>query len=257
MKSEVLFSLFQEIDENKVANVGKRLTNYTERDVKEKSFMKGYDIMNKMKGLSIVKIGTAVACVCLLVVGISYFNSNSDRDSGFGNKVDGTVPVGEIEGDIDPIVASIVVAPENESKENVKDAKMDSVFTEEETRNVDGLGKYLPTFIPDGYQFRHASIYKTSMKNENMYYRLVVNYSFADNNTDNMYEEEMDVHDYYSIAIMNYKPREKFDYYTVDTIPQDLSGMGTIHIVCDDIYMDIEIGDLAYDEVLAIVNSIK
>jgi len=258
LKKEELFNLIGGIDEGKVNNVTKYVSFENQANYNESEKIEEGGIMNKMKKMTIFKYGTAVACICLLVVGISYMNNKSSIDSGFGTKVDGTVPGGEIEGDIDPTVASLIVAPENENEKDVEDANMNGILEEKEAQTIKGLGKHLPSFIPNGYSFDYGAIYETTMKNGTKYYRLVVNYSFVEeNNPDMMFEEEVDVHDYYSIAVMNYKPRESFTYYTVDTLPKSISGIGTIHLKIDDVYVDVETGDLSYDDIVAIVSSIK
>ncbi len=156
--------------------------------------------------------------------------------------------------EIDPIVADIAVFPENESIENVADITMNSI-SEAEARNIENLGEYLPEDIPEGYGFSHASIYKTTMKDGLEYYRLLVNYSFAENSSGNLFEEDILMLDF-SVSVTNCKPKTENNIYTEETVFESFTEGNAFVFEIDGIYIEINPGDLTYEEILLLLKSI-
>lgn len=199
------------------------------------------------------------ACLCL-IAGVTLFSSlyrtphieDNNIDEAIEEEIDGVV-------EIDPIAADLAVFPENESIANVVDVSMD-IISEKEAYNLKNLGGYLPTTIPEGYHFSSAGLYKTSMKDGSIYYRLSTTYSFGISNSDNSLEEETEevmlMLDY-SVSVMNYKPKTDSPIYTIDTIPDDITWNNTFTLVFDDVYLEMTSGDLTYDEIKLVLNSIQ
>lgn len=153
------------------------------------------------------------------------------------------------------IVADIAALPENDNVLNLLNATMDNL-SESEAYNEKDLGKHLPTVIPDDYHFRSAGIYKSTMKNGIVYKRLVVNYTFDNQTSSELFEEELDTLDF-SIAVMNYKPKEDLIISTENTIPTDVAENDFYYLERDNAYIEIITGDLTYDEIISVIRAIK
>ena len=220
---------------------------------------------DKVNGMSKAKKTLLPVAACLVMViavtgivgnSLNWFgnkNAVEANDAGIEGDIDGTVPYEVPEG-MDPSIAAIAVFPENERIENVEEAELNSI-SEEQAYGFEVLGTYLPTVIPDGYHFRHAGVYKTTMKNGMAYYRLSVSYSYGDNTFDDTEEDVLDVLDY-SVYILNYKPKTDSEVYSIDEIPDDLSGKGLFYVVYGDVYVGIDVGDLTHDEIMSVLSSI-
>lgn len=194
----------------------------------------------------------AASCLWLLPRRATNKNDVEATDAGFEGDIDGTVPYDVPEG-MDPSVAAIAVFPEYERIENVEDVELNSI-SEEQAYGFEVLGTYLPTVIPNGYHFRHAGVYKTTMKNGMTYYRLSVSYSCGDTTLDENEEDVLDTLDY-SVYILNYKPKTDSEVYSIDALPNDLSGKGLFYVVYGDVYVGIDVGDLTHDEIMSVLSS--
>ena len=258
MKNDSIIASWNKIEPSDSANE-RILSAILERN---RSVQNGKDKVKKMSKSKKTLIPVAACLVILIAVtgivgnSLNWFGNNNDvgtNDAGFGEDIDGTVPY-EVPDGMDPIVASIAVLPENESLVNVEDAKLNSI-SEEEAYSFEVLGTHLPTVIPDGYQFRHAGVYKTTMKNGMTYYRLNVNYSYGNNTFDDTEEDVPDTLDY-SVSVLNYKPKTDSEVYSIDTLPDDLSGKGFLYVIYGNMYVGIDVGDLTHDEIIAVLTSI-
>ena len=56
---------------------------------------------------------------------------------------------------------------------------------------------------------------------------------------------------------MTYEPDTENPIYTLDTLPQVLPDNGMFHISIGNLYVGIIPGDLTYDEVMLVLESIK
>lgn len=218
--------------------------------------------MNHMNNIKRILI-PAAACLALLamigVVGVSKANHiKPENDAGTGVEgeidIDGTVPGGSLPDGIDPIVASIAVFPGCESLSNVESATLNSI-SEEEARRVPELGEHLPDVIPEGYRFRHAGLYETTMQDGTVYRLLRVSYSFGENFFSDSPEDEPDTLDY-SISLLNYEPETQAPVYRIESLPGDLSGKGFLYVVYGDQYVGIDVGDLSSDEIRSVLDSV-
>lgn len=203
----------------------------------------------------------AAACLALLIAVSAILGSGrldlrrgtGARDAGYED-IDGTLPDALPEG-MDPIVASLAVFPEGESLADVADAVLIGL-SEQEAYRVEQLGRRLPATVPDGYRFRHAGLYKTTMKNGAVYYLLSASYSFGDTAFDDSQEDVPDTLDF-SVSVLSFKPETKAETYSFDELPDDLSGKGFLYVVYGDTYVGVDVGDLTHDEVLSVLNSIN
>lgn len=190
----------------------------------------------------------AAACICIIAGGIVFMTNNGlhKPTPDAGNGVDGTVlPGGEMPEGIDPVVASIAVYPPAErSLEDVANATLNEI-TEEEAYGFDGLGEHLPNIVIDGYHFRNSSIYETTMKDGTKYYMLRVDFTTGNENIAD-----------YNIQVTNYKPKDE-DVLTVDSITPNILENGFFTVICGDNYVGMNPGDLSFDEVMMVLNSIK
>ena len=163
-------------------------------------------------------------------------------DAGVG--VDGTVlPGGSMPEGIDPVVASVAVYPADRSLSDIADATLKEI-TEEEAYGFDGLSEHLPSTVIEGYHFRNASIYETTMKDGSKYYLLRVDYTTGDKNIAD-----------YSVQLTSFKPQTEDAIFASDSIPSDISGY--FHFERNGVYFGMSPGDLSYDEIMTVVNSIN
>lgn len=204
----------------------------------------------------------AAACLALLIAVTAILGSGrldlrrgtGLRDAGHEGDIDGTLPDDLPEG-MDPIVASLAVFPEGESLADVADAVLTGL-SEEEAYRVEQLGRRLPSVIPDGYRFRHAGLYKTTMKNGAVYYLLSASYSFGDTAFDDSQEDVPDTLDF-SVSVLSFKPETKAETYSFDELPDDLSGKGFLYVVYGDTYVGVDVGDLTHEEIMSVLNSVN
>lgn len=143
--------------------------------VDEELLQRSERLVQKTIQRKLFKWGAIAACLCLVITGaIIWSGSQSINDngveSGGGPVQGGTVPEG-----VDPIVASYAVIPANETLEDVADAICTKV-NEDEAKNIEQLGAYIPKELPDGYYFGTAGYYKTTMKDGTVYHMIRVTY---------------------------------------------------------------------------------
>ena len=188
------------------------------------------------------------ACLALLVAvtGIAGNTLNwfgSKPDSGTG--VDGTViPGGSVPEGIDPIMASVAVYPADRELSDVADATLREI-TEDEAYRIEGLSEHLPSLVIDGYHFRNSSIYETTMKDGTKYYLLRVDYTTGD-------ETVAD----YSVQLTSFMPKVEDTIYMSDSIPSDISHE-FFHFERNGVCFGMNPGDLTYDEIMSVINSIS
>lgn len=258
MKNDNIIASWNKIGPSDPANE-RMLSAILER----KRSVKRKDKINILSGAKNALI-PAAACLALLVAVSVIAGTNVNRidpksgagsnDAGYEVDIDGTVPY-EIPDGMDPITASLAVFPEGETLINVADAKLNSL-SEEEAYSVEGLGQHLPTVIPDGYRFRHAGLYKTTMKSGAAYYLLRVSYSFGDDASVDSLEDTPDTLDY-SISLLNFKPKTEVAVYSSEALPNDLTGKGFLYVVFGDMYVGFDFGDLTNDEIMSVLGSIS
>lgn len=250
MRNERIFASWDKIapgaaaDERMLAAILAR--NRSVRDGKDK-----VSVMSKTK----ITLLTAAACLVLLIAAtvlvgnsLNWFRTEYDAAAGAPGAV---VPGGTLPDGVDPLMASVAVFPADRSLSDVAAATLKQV-TEAEAYDANELGDHLPTSIPDRYQFSHASLYETTMKDGTKYYLLRVHYSAGDRGNQDMDRHAPD----FFIQLLNYRPNTKKTIYTIDTIPAELSGKGFLHVACGDFHVGFDYGELTHDEVLQVLNSI-
>ncbi|MDI9469070.1 MAG: hypothetical protein QM296_02570 [Bacillota bacterium] len=203
-----------------------------------------------------IKLMTAAACLVLLIAvtvivgnSLNWFRTEHDAAAGAPEAV---VPGGTLPEGVDPVMASVAVFPADRSLLDVASATLKQI-TEAEAHGTVKLGDHLPTSIPDPYQFSHASLYETTMKDGTKYYLLRVHYSTGDKGNLDMNHHAPD----FFVQLMNYKPSTKKTIYTITTIPAELSGKGFLHVACGDFYVGFDYGELTHDEIMQVLNSIS
>ena len=250
MKNDRIIASWNKIEPSDSANE-RMLSAILERN---RSIHKGKDRVNYMsKTKKIVISAVAFLALFIAVTGIVGTNLNwfgSKTDAGAG--VDGTVVPGGCHPEgIDPIVASVAVYPADRSLSDIADATLNEL-SEAEAHSAFELGAYLPSAIPDGYQFKTASLYETTMKDGAKYHLLRVTYTTGDSSNDNMTPVAE-----FTVQLTDFHPKTEKTIYTTDTLPGDLSSKGFLHIAQGDVYVGFDVGDLTHDEIVSVLNSIN
>lgn len=217
-----------------------------------------------------IKWAAMAACLCIVVgVAIPILLS---RGSASGPVSPGGIPgesydvPGTFPDNIDPIIASIAVYPATEDIQNVKDATLDSI-DRETAYSFEALGSYLPAVLPEGYQFKKANLYETTMTDGTKYYLLRVTYSDGSGDT---VESPIDegqgakvpdpstAENTFAVWIMNYKPDTKKKIYSGDALikyVKKLPSASVFHFSYDGLYFGFSPISLTSDEVLTVINS--
>ena len=117
--------------------------------------------------------GAAAACICILAAGaLGIFLHPAVNGGGYA-------PGGSWPEGVDPKTASIAVYPATEKVQDVADATL-RTLSEEEARQFEDLGKYLPRALPEGYWFVISEVRETTMKDGSVYHLLRATYSRSD-----------------------------------------------------------------------------
>ena len=207
-----------------------------------------------------IKWGAMVACLCLMIAGISINQIlRVFPDHGAGIAPGGTHPDA-----VDPIIASLAVYPATEKIEDVADATYENI-SEADAYEFDTLGEYLPISLPDGYHFGKANLYETTMKDGTEYDLLRVQYTTGNDEVQGNTEEEIAADPNalgksFVVFVMNYEPAtEKTIYAPADITGNLLEEVGgrTFHISYGEIYVGISPDTATFDDILVAVASIK
>lgn len=208
--------------------------------------------MSRAKKTKRMLIPVAACLVALIAVtgiignNLNWFGTKGNVGSDAEAGVDGTVlPGGSVPEGIDPVVASIAVYPADKSLADIADATLKEL-TEEEAYSFEELSAHLPSVVVDGYHFRNASLYETTMKDGSKYYLLRVDFTTGDRNIAD-----------YSVHLTSFEPQTEDAILTPESIPSDISESGFFHFVSNGIYIGMNPGDLTYDEIMSVVNSIN
>lgn len=204
-----------------------------------------------------IKIGALAACMALLVIGaiptINYLNNQGSGDihGGVGGGI--IEPGGDssdLEG-IDPIIASLAVFPPHENIRDVEAATITSI-SEEKASETEKIGAYLPSQLPDGFYFKHASLYETTMKNGTKYYMLRITYTSYN---DTYSTDGSD----FVIQVYDHKIKTDKIIYDSKDLPafvEERTDNSTFHVSYGDVYIGISPISLTNDEILVVLNSI-
>ena len=258
MKNDKIITSWDKIEPSDSANE-RMLSAILERNRSVHDRKDKVNSMSRTKKTKRMLIPVAACLVALIAItgivgnNLNWFGTKGDVGSDAGAGVDGTVlPGGSIPEGIDPVVASIAVYPADKSLSDVADATLNEI-NEAEAYSTIEMGDHLPTSIPDGYHFKNASIYETTMKDGTKYYLLRVNYTTGDNDSADISTHTADI----SVQLTNFHPNTEDAIYTMDSLPNDFSGKKFLRVVYSNVYVGFEVGDLTYDEIMLVLNSIN
>lgn len=192
--------------------------------------------MNKRR----IKWIIASTCLFIIAVVVVYYIAILPK-LGAGNGP--TTPDG-VSG-LDQDMASYAVYPYYADLTDLATATCNEL-TETEAYNVEGLNYHHPTYVVKGYRFKNASLYETTMVDGTKYYMLRITYTTGTG--------AMTDHGDYVIQIMNYEPKQEDFILELETIPNDISGFFVVK--CYDFFVGMERGDLDYDEMIKVLESI-
>ena len=206
---------------------------------------------------------TAAACLCLVLGAAALTQlpgSPLYRGSGGGNS-GGMWPEG-----VDPVTARLAVHPATEDVRDVATATYEEI-DESTASSLDGLGEYLPTWLPDGFSFHYAALYETTMKDGKQYHLLRAFYTdgevipgILDGDTGEQMPDQL--HDALAVFVMDYEPDTKKVIHQREDLPafleRDWDG-STFHFACGEIYVGVTVngGSLSTEDILSILNSIQ
>ncbi len=192
-----------------------------------------------------VKWGTAAACLCLIVgavFAILSINNNGHIQGNMNNISaagvgENEMRAGNMPEGIDPIIASVAVYPADRNLFDVADATLNEI--NESEAKATGLGQHFPKKIPEGYHFKIAVIYETTMKDGTKYHLLRLHYTTGDKNNADMSDHA----DEFSIQLTDFQPNTEKTVYTVDALPN--------------VYVGFNHGVLTHDEIMSVLQSIN
>ena len=242
------------------------------------------DYRVQKKNTRLLWASTAAACLCLAtVMGVIAMRSVvkdasgkeeadclDDGLAGYGVDAIGgeqsAIPGGSNDGDM-MVMQSIAVYPKTESIKDVARARLDEIS--ETGAYAHELGKYLPDVLPEGYEFLHASMYETTMRDGRLYHMLRVTYATGSAFSNGVAEEDGDIAvqapvpnaDYSELLVfvIDYKP-ESDRIYTPDQFSESafksIGGSTFIIDVGGDVYVGMSVFDLSYEAVSALISDV-
>lgn len=238
------------------------------------------DVKAKKKGVLFKWIAVA-ACLCFILVGIAVPILNNEtpttqQEAGVEgtlvNKtptpqqetgVEGTVPDGSILEGGDPAMYRVAVIPTEASLQDVADATAVSV-NEEEVKNIERLGAYLPDTLPEGYRYGPAGYFETTMKDGTQYHLIRVTYESGPQAVSAPGPENAQVWMGGSTAfiwtVRDHCPGNDEPIYQQDEVtPQFLDQMyGSVFFIdYDGVYVGIERLEISTEELMTIIDSIE
>ena len=214
-----------------------------------------------------LKWGAMAACLCLVIAGTAIWGS---RSGFFGNTPWGGGGGGEIDGvgawpeGIDPIVASLAVIPAEKSLSDVADATVVSIG-EEDAKNIERLGAYLPDTLPEGCRYGTAGYYETIMKDGTRYHMIRVTYESGQGavpapiTEDDQVSPGMTGNTAFLWMVWGHRPNTgRHIYRPGEVTAQVLEQMdsGVFYIDYDGIYVGISRMDISIEELMTMIDSI-
>lgn len=183
-----------------------------------------------------------------------------------GGNIPGEHQGGIFTDGVDPLIESIAVFPATEDIRDVENATMESI-DETTAYGISGLGEYLPSELPSGYQFNKADLYETTMKNGTQYHMLRVTYAIGGNepsatSTNDDGGELTPTPDSFSssfaIFIMDYEPKTTKMIYRFEDLPSFLEAVEDVavfHFSYGNVYIGFSPSELSTEEILTVLNS--
>lgn len=213
-----------------------------------------------------IKWGAMAACLCLAITGAAVWRNSTgpsgntaERGSGdTGGDIDGVWPEG-----VDPVVASVAVLPAGESLSDVADATAVSI-SEEDAKNIERLGAYLPDALPEGCRYGTAGYYETTMKDGTQYHMIRVTYESGQGAVPAPVPEnaqsasEMTGDTAFLWMVWGHRPDTDRPVYQPDEVtPQILDRNGGVfYIDYGGVYVGISQMDISMEALMAVIDSI-
>lgn len=205
----------------------------------------------------------AVACLCLILGAAALTRlpgSPLYRAAGGGNS-GGMWPEG-----VDPVTASLAVYPAAEDVRDVDTATYEKI-DESTAYSLEGLGEYLPTWLPEGLSFHYAALYETTMKDGTQYHLLRAFYTdgevvpgILDGDTGEQKPNQL--HDALAVFVMDYEPDTDKTIHQREDLPafleRDWDG-STFHFACGEVWIGVTVNGigLSSEEILSVLHSIQ
>ena len=252
MKKEEFFEVLGELDGEIVKGA--------EIAMKEKT-------NGRARNVGWIKWGAVAACLCLVIAGVVMWNSGlfGDAPEGGGGGAGGgaDTPGGAWPEGVDPIMASVAVIPAEESLLDVADATCVSI-SEEDAKNVERLGAYLPDTLPDGCRYGTASYYETTMKNGTRYHMIRVTYESGQSTAPAPVTEDGQAvttagNTVFLWIVYGHRPDTDRPIYQPDDVTAqvlDQIGGGMFYIDYDGVYVGISRMDISIEDLMTVINSI-
>lgn len=210
--------------------------------------------------------GAVAACLCLVVMGATVFINNpglSDNGTEHGN---GISQGGVVQEGVDPVIANVAVIPAEESLSNVAHATSVSI-NEEDAKNIENLGDYLPDILPNGCRYGTAGYYETTMKDGTRYHMIRVTYENGETSVSASVSENAEIasattgSSAFVWMIWGHCPdTDNVPIYQPEEVtPQLLEQMngGTFYVDYDSVYVGISQLEISTEELTTVINSIS
>lgn len=226
-----------------------------------------YSVAKKAHKPVWLKWAAMAACLCLVIAGAAIWNSGlfGDTPEGGGGAGGGAgTPGGAWPEGVDPIMASVAVIPAEESLSDVADATHVSI-SEEDAKNVEFLGAYLPDTLPDGCRYGTASYYETTMKNGTRYHMIRVTYESGQSTapapvTEDGQTASMAGDAVFLWIVLGHRPDTDRPIYQPDDVTAqvlDQIGGGMFYIDYGGVYVGISRFEVSTEELMNIIDSIE
>lgn len=211
--------------------------------IEEKYIYNAQNEDSKMQISTSIKWLAIAACLCVTAVIAVYVITSIPRPgSGYSGPV---TPGGAVQSGLDPKQASYVICPYYANIDDVTAATY-AELTEDEACSVDALNGYYPAYVAEGYHFKNAGLYETTMSDGTKYYMLRMDYTAGTGMIDD--------HENYSLQLTAFEPQHNDAVLTIDTIPEDTSSF--FYVKCGDVYVGVNRGELSYDEMIRVLRGI-
>lgn len=209
--------------------------------------------------------GAVAACLCLVVVGTTVFFNNPGSSDNSTEHGSGISQGGIVQEGVDPVVASVAVIPAGENLSNVDYATSVSI-NEEDAKNIESLGNYLPDILPSGCRYGAAGYYETTMKDGTQYHMVRVTYENGEASVSSSVSENAEIasattgSSAFVWMVWGHCPDTVNPIYQPEEVtPQLLEQMNgeTFYIDYDSVYVGISQLEISTEELMTIINSIS
>lgn len=218
------------------------------------------DIISSEKKKRHWEIGAVAVCLCLML-GATIETRLSQISDSSAERIG--MPAGAWPSDVDPVIASVAVYPADRDVRDVENATL-KVVDEETARSVEGLGEYLPAWLPEGISFYYADLYETVMKDGTKYAMLRAVYTTGEVEEDTIIDGETGeafpqrLVSEFEILFLDHDPGIEEPIYQIKELPKFLSDNwngNMFYFQYEDIYMSFmpSFSKPTADEILSIL----